>query len=97
VIRSDASEAHRLSLSARVLSAQDDQVKAKQQQMKHFRGSPHATHQIRRRPRVNVCGSVCGTTPPQGIRHHFRYFITVKKHSVDSDVPGTPLPAVRQP
>jgi hypothetical protein len=29
VIRSDAGEAHRLSLSARVLSAQDSQVKAK--------------------------------------------------------------------
>jgi hypothetical protein len=36
VIRSDASEAHRLSLSGRVLSAADSQVKAKQQQMKHF-------------------------------------------------------------
>jgi len=32
VIRSDVSEAHRLSLSARVLSAQDGQVKAKQQE-----------------------------------------------------------------
>jgi len=31
VVRSDASEAHRLSLSARVLSARDGQVKAKQQ------------------------------------------------------------------
>jgi hypothetical protein len=30
VIRSDVSEAHRLSLSGRVLSAQDGQVKAKQ-------------------------------------------------------------------
>jgi hypothetical protein len=32
VIRSDVSEAHRLSLSARVLSAQEGQVKAKQQE-----------------------------------------------------------------
>jgi hypothetical protein len=36
VIRSDVSEAHRLSLSARVLSALHGQVKAKQQREKHF-------------------------------------------------------------
>jgi hypothetical protein len=36
VIRSDVSEAHRLSLSARVLSALNVQVKAKQQREKHF-------------------------------------------------------------
>jgi len=50
VVRSDASEAHRLSLSARFLSARDGQVKAKQQQMKHFCGSLHAAHQVRRQP-----------------------------------------------
>ena len=36
VIRSDVSEAHRLSLSARVLSAEDGQVKAKRQAEKRF-------------------------------------------------------------
>src|ERR1700676_978313 len=37
VIRSDVSEAHRLSLSARVLSALDGQVKAKRQRKKPLR------------------------------------------------------------
>ena len=36
VIRSDVDEAHRLSLSARVLSAEDGQVKAKRQGVKRF-------------------------------------------------------------
>jgi hypothetical protein len=36
VIRSDVSEAHRLSLSARVLSALDGQVKAKRQPRKRL-------------------------------------------------------------
>jgi hypothetical protein len=36
VIRSDVGEAHRLSLSARVLSAVPTQVKAKPQREKHF-------------------------------------------------------------
>jgi len=45
VIRSDASEAHRLSLSARFLSARDNQVKAKRHKMKHFRRFPHEADQ----------------------------------------------------
>ena len=36
VIRSDSGVAHRLSLSARVLSAVDSQVKAKRRRQKHF-------------------------------------------------------------
>src|ERR1700674_2716035 len=36
VIRSDVSEAHRLSLSARVLSAEDGQVKAKRHRKKRL-------------------------------------------------------------
>ena len=58
VVRSDASEAHRLSLSARVLSAQEGQVKAKRHRKKRLcqlrnqlSGQPYPT-----RPKQAVTG-----------------------------------------
>jgi hypothetical protein len=90
VVRSDASEAHRLSLSARFLSARDRQVKAKQQQMKHFRGSPYATHQVRHQPPNPA--SEAGQHPEIG--PHLRYYITYSEAAVH---PNGADPAFRAP
>ena len=73
MIRSDAGEAHRLSLSARVLSAQDSQVKAKtiaaEALLTHFEMTPK---QLTKHPEIAALTERTRTLPPAHRPHSTR-------------------------